>query len=113
MNILIKLMSIVSLVIAPYIAVVATNSNQSDFQKQCKETGVCPESGKACTWDEATNSCKHNDGSPCNEQMSDAAKSCCKPGEGHAAATKACCKMDGAASTSSSDSTAHSAEGSH
>lgn len=113
MNILIKLMSIVSLVIAPYIAVVATNSNQSDFQKQCKETGVCPESGKACTWDEATNSCKHNDGSPCNEQMSDATKSCCKPGEGHAAATKACCKMDGAASTSSNDSTAHSAEGSH
>jgi K(+)-stimulated pyrophosphate-energized sodium pump len=113
MNILIKLMSIVSLVIAPYIAVVATNSNQSDFQKQCKETGVCPESGKACTWDEATNSCKHNDGSPCNEQMSDAAKSCCKPGEGHAAATKACCKMDGVASTSSSDSTALSAEGSH
>ena len=99
MNILIKLMSIVSLVIAPYIAVVATNSNQTDFQKQCKETGVCPESGKACTWDEVTNSCKHNDGSPCNEQMSDA--------------TKSCCKMDGAASTSSSDSTAHSAEGSH
>lgn len=107
MNILIKLMSIVSLVIAPYIAVVATNSNESDFQKQCKETGVCPESGKACTWDEATQSCKHNDGSPCNEQMS-AAKSCCKPGEGHVEEmSKACCKPGESKKSVSANSHAH------
>jgi K(+)-stimulated pyrophosphate-energized sodium pump len=107
MNILIKLMSIVSLVIAPYIAVVATNSNESDFKKQCKETGVCPESGKACTWDEATKSCKHNDGSPCNEQMS-AAKSCCKPGEGHGEEmSKACCKPGESKDSVSANSHAH------
>lgn len=92
MNILIKLMSIVSLVIAPYIAVVATNSSASDFQKQSKETGVCMVSGKACTWDETTQSCKHKDGSHCDEMKT--GKDCCTAAGTHGSGTemKACCK---------------------
>jgi len=88
MNILIKLMSIVSLVIAPYIAVVGNQDSKScnmpghwdnaSMEAQCKESGVCPMSGKACTWDEATKSCKHNDGSVCDEMTAGMSKDCCK-----------------------------------
>ena len=81
MNILIKLMSIVSLVIAPYIAVVATNSEDAALKQHCIENGVCPESGKACTWDEAKQMCVDVDGKTCSKMPE---------------ATKACCKMDGA-----------------
>jgi K(+)-stimulated pyrophosphate-energized sodium pump len=92
MNILIKLMSIVSLVIAPYIAVVGNQDSKSCdmpghwdkamMQAHCKESGVCPVSGVPCTWDEATKSCKHNDGSVCDEMPA-----ACKEGM-----SKDCCK---------------------
>ena len=107
MNILIKLMSIVSLVIAPYIAVVATNTtaetcehahcDKAMMEAHCKESGVCAATGKACTWDEATKSCAHNDGTVCNEMTDANAKACCTPaGEMKAeckdGAKKDCCK---------------------
>ena len=93
MNILIKLMSIVSLVIAPYIAVVATNDeatadcckpgmSKNEMMENCKKTGMCMVSGKACTWDEAKQMCAHNDGTECNEMGAEGAKSCCKSPEG-------------------------------
>jgi K(+)-stimulated pyrophosphate-energized sodium pump len=93
MNILIKLMSIVSLVIAPYIAVVATNDeatadcckpgmSKTEMMENCKKTGICMVSGKACTWDEAKQMCAHNDGTECNEMGEEGAKSCCKSPEG-------------------------------
>ncbi len=97
MNILIKLMSIVSLVIAPYIAVVATNkedgslNNKAMMEAHCKQAGVCSATGKACTWDDATSSCKHNDGSACNEMSAAGAKACCAPD----AKMKDCCKPAG------------------
>ena len=110
MNILIKLMSIVSLVIAPYIAVVGNQDSKSCnmpghfdkdmMQAHCKESGVCAMTGKACTWDEATKTCKHNDGSACDEMTSAGAKACCSP-EGEmkpectsGAAKKECCKTE-------------------
>jgi K(+)-stimulated pyrophosphate-energized sodium pump len=105
MNILIKLMSIVSLVIAPYIAVVATNNedanlnNKTMMEAHCKQAGVCSATGKACTWDDATSSCKHNDGSACNEMSAAGAKACCAP----EAKMKDCCKPAG-------DSAAHGSE---
>jgi K(+)-stimulated pyrophosphate-energized sodium pump len=113
MNILIKLMSIVSLVIAPYIAVVGTDSKQATMSQHCKTSGVCMVSGKACTWDEATKSCKHNDGTPCNE-MAKTSGACCKTDAKQGAEckmeagkeTKACCKP-GAAHSSDSTSAAH------
>jgi K(+)-stimulated pyrophosphate-energized sodium pump len=107
MNILIKLMSIVSLVIAPYIAVVATNTtaetcehahcDKSMMEAHCKESGVCAATGKPCTWDEATKNCAHNDGTVCNEMTDANAKACCTPaGEMKAeckdGAKKDCCK---------------------
>jgi K(+)-stimulated pyrophosphate-energized sodium pump len=93
MNILIKLMSIVSLVIAPYIAVVATNDeaaadcckpgmSKTAMMENCKKTGMCMVSGKACTWDEGKQMCAHNDGTECNEMGAEGAKSCCKSPEG-------------------------------
>jgi hypothetical protein len=110
MNILIKLMSIVSLVIAPYIAVVGNQDSKSCnmpghcdkamMQAHCKESGVCAMTGKACTWYEATKTCKHNDGSACDEMTSAGAKACCSP-EGEmkpectsGAAKKECCKTE-------------------
>ncbi|MFM2285036.1 MAG: hypothetical protein RLZZ543_533, partial [Bacteroidota bacterium] len=113
MNILIKLMSIVSLVIAPYIAVVATNETEAGhcdkamMEAHCKQSGVCAATGKACTWDEATKSCKHNDGSACNEMSAAGAKACCSP-EGEMKAEckegekKECCK-EGAAAPAKAD----------
>ena len=107
MNILIKLMSIVSLVIAPYIAVVATNTtaetcehahcDKAMMEAHCKESGVCAATGKACTWDEATKSCAHTDGTACDEMNDAGAKACCTPeGEMKAeckdGAKKDCCK---------------------
>ena len=110
MNILIKLMSIVSLVIAPYIAVVATNKedagqcNKAMMEAHCKQSGVCAATGKACTWDEATKSCAHNDGSACNEMSEAGAKACCAADM----KMKDCCKPAG-------DSSAHSSatDGAH
>ena len=97
MNILIKLMSIVSLVIAPYIAVVATNDeaaadcckpgmgHKEMMQAHCKKTGMCMVSGKACTWDEAKQMCAHNDGSECKEMAAEGTKACCKSPDAAAA----------------------------
>jgi K(+)-stimulated pyrophosphate-energized sodium pump len=71
MNILIKLMSIVSLVIAPYIAVVGSegvagaNDCCSKNVSSIAMTGVCAETGKTCTWNEATQSCTDADGHVC------------------------------------------------
>src|SRR5690606_27264901 len=73
MNILIKLMSIVSLVIAPYIAVVGSDA-MTEAKSCCAKpvvaanmefTGICAETGKACRWDEATASCIDIDGHVC------------------------------------------------
>jgi K(+)-stimulated pyrophosphate-energized sodium pump len=115
MNILIKLMSIVSLVIAPYIVGkgVGSNPKQSMVKQHCKQTGTCMVSGKACTWDEATQSCKHKDGSPCND-MEKAGAACCKTDAKQGAACKmeegkepkACCKP-GAAHDQNSTSKPH------
>jgi K(+)-stimulated pyrophosphate-energized sodium pump len=107
MNILIKLMSIVSLVIAPYIAVVATTSNDEAcmpgtcnhemMEAHCKQSGVCAATGKACTWNDSTSTCAHNDGTVCNEMNDANAKACCSP-EGEMKAEcktgekKDCCK---------------------
>ena len=52
--------------------------DKATMEAHCKESGVCPMSGKACTWDEATKSCKHNDGSVCDEMTSGMSKDCCK-----------------------------------
>jgi K(+)-stimulated pyrophosphate-energized sodium pump len=93
MNILIKLMSIVSLVIAPYIAVVATNDEASAdcckpgmsktvMMENCKKTGMCIVSGKACTWDEAKQMCAHKDKTECKEMAAEGTKACCKSAEG-------------------------------
>jgi K(+)-stimulated pyrophosphate-energized sodium pump len=93
MNILIKLMSIVSLVIAPYIAVVATNDeaaadcckpgmSKTAMMENCKKTGMCMVSGKACTWDDAKQMCAHNDGTECKEMGAEGTKACCKSPEG-------------------------------
>lgn len=104
MNILIKLSSLVGLTIAPLIgshdsgnaghgAMHGKECSKEMMMEHCKTSGVCMVSGKACTWDEATKSCKHNDGSPCNE-MQATNKACCKPGEAHGGGSemKACCK---------------------
>ena len=87
MNILIKLMSIVSLVIAPYIAVVATENEVmeeccSKGQKEITYSGICPETGKACTWDEATNKCVDIDGHSCSG-ISAEGKACCEAAAAH------------------------------
>jgi len=89
MNILIKLMSIVSLVIAPYIAVVATNDeatmdcckpgmSKEAMKANCIKTGICMVSGKACTWDEATQNCVNKDGTALNEVGAGGTKVCCQ-----------------------------------
>ena len=88
MNILIKLMSIVSLVIAPYIAVVATDTDASSMSSHCKTTGICPETGKACTWDEAKKMCVDVDGNTCSGMATDG-KACCKEASDHANSMKA------------------------
>ena len=86
-------MSIVSLVIAPYIAVVATNEEAADdcckpgmsktaMMENCKKTGMCMVSGKACTWDDAKQMCAHNDGTECKEMGAEGTKACCKSPEG-------------------------------
>jgi K(+)-stimulated pyrophosphate-energized sodium pump len=110
MNILIKLMSIVSLVIAPYIAVVGNQASKSCdmpghcdkamMEAHCKKTGINPISGKPCIWDEATKTCKNLDGSVSDEMTSNGAKACCSP-EGEmkpectsGAAKKECCKTE-------------------
>jgi hypothetical protein len=109
MNILIKLMSIVSLVIAPYIAVVATNKedagqyNKAMMEAHCKQSGVCAATGKACTWDEATKSCKHNDGSACNEMSEAGAKACCATD----VKMKDCCKPAGDSAAPGAATDAH------
>jgi hypothetical protein len=83
MNILIKLMSIVSLVIAPYIAVVATEGVAGADDCCSKKgavtsvTGICPETGKACTWNEATQSCTDVDGHVCKSKP-EAKAACCE-----------------------------------
>ncbi len=118
MNILIKLMSIVSLVIAPYIAVVATTNkdeacmpgacNHEMMEAHCKESGVCAATGKACTWNDSTNTCAHNDGTVCNEMNAAGAKACCTP-EGEMQAEcksgekKDCCKEGAEAATAKKD----------
>jgi K(+)-stimulated pyrophosphate-energized sodium pump len=96
MNILIKLMSIVSLVIAPYIAVVATDTEASSLEAHCKTTGICPETGKACTWDDAKKMCVDVDGKTCSGMAADG-KACCKKAADHSESMK-------------SDSTSESAE---
>jgi hypothetical protein len=89
MNILIKLMSIVSLVIAPYIAVVATES--TSMKDDCcsnpnasknSYTGICAETGKACTWDAATKQCVDLDGHVCSSESlnEDGISNCCVKG---------------------------------
>ncbi len=88
MNILIKLMSIVSLVIAPYIAVVATESTSlkddccaKPAVSQQNYTGICAETGKACTWDAATKQCVDIDGHVCSSQLNEEGVSdCCTKG---------------------------------
>ncbi len=93
MNILIKLMSIVSLVIAPYIAVVATNSNATASSAECRQDGICTETGKPCHWDEATGKCVDVDGHVC-ESASLANNACCSKEE-MAKSKDACCEKDG------------------
>ncbi|HOY48559.1 MAG TPA: sodium-translocating pyrophosphatase, partial [Flavobacteriales bacterium] len=118
MNILIKLMSIVSLVIAPYIAVVATTNtdeacmpgtcNHEMMEAHCKQSGVCAATGKACTWNDSTNTCAHNDGTVCNQMNDASAKACCSP-EGEMKAEcktgdkKDCCKPGAEAATAKKD----------
>lgn len=87
MNILIKLMSIVSLVIAPYIAVVGSDDisgiddccSKTKMTTHSQFTGVCEESGKVCRWDEATGSCIDIDGNHCNVKPAEGAEmaACC------------------------------------
>jgi K(+)-stimulated pyrophosphate-energized sodium pump len=110
MNILIKLSSLVGLTIAPLIGSHETGNaahgamhgkecSKEMMMEHCKTSGVCMVSGKACTWDEATKSCKHNDGTPCDD-MAKASSACCKTDAKHGAGCnmeagkepKACCK---------------------
>lgn len=108
MNILIKLMSIVSLIIAPHIAIkgghgAAAGEAAGCCKKElvaelacCKkqavaelQLGTCPATGKTCTWDEATKTCTDADGHTCHQKPADlkdaAPAACCKKGRAHAA----------------------------
>jgi K(+)-stimulated pyrophosphate-energized sodium pump len=120
MNILIKLTSLVGLTIAPLLGSHGgdgqshhAHGSKEMMMEHCKQTGTCMVSGKACTWDEATKSCKHNDGSPCNDKEK-ASGACCKTDAKHGAACKmeegkepkACCKP-GAAHGEGSTSAEH------
>jgi K(+)-stimulated pyrophosphate-energized sodium pump len=85
MNILIKLMSIVSLIIAPHIAVDGAHhmSSQDDCCKMAGVTGTCPATGKICTWDEATKTCTDEDGKVCHmkpAELKAGGGACCKAG---------------------------------
>jgi len=99
MNILIKLMSIVSLVIAPYIAIVGgPDTVTAAAAKDCcakpvvtasmEFNGVCAETGKACRWDDATATCVDVDGNTCVgvEGTMEEKKAACRTK--HVAATK-------------------------
>jgi K(+)-stimulated pyrophosphate-energized sodium pump len=90
MNILIKLMSIVSLVIAPYIAVVGSEG-VAGAEDCCIKTvssvamtGICAETGKACTWNEATQSCTDTDGKVCHTKPVSKDACCAKDANGNA-----------------------------
>lgn len=84
MNILIKLSSLVGLTIAPLISVGDHSSSADAGMKDCcakpaqtaQYTGVCPETGKACTWDDARKHCVDVDGKTCSG-MSKEGKACC------------------------------------
>lgn len=86
MNILIKLSSLVGLTIAPLISVGDHSASADGGMKDCcakpaqtaQYTGVCPETGKACTWDDARKLCVDVDGKTCSG-MSKEGKACCAP----------------------------------
>lgn len=86
MNILIKLSSLVGLTIAPLISVGDHSASADAGMKDCcakpaqtaQYTGVCPETGKACTWDDARKLCVDVDGKTCSG-MSKEGKACCAP----------------------------------
>ncbi len=86
MNILIKLSSLVGLTIAPLISVGDHSASAEASMKDCcakpsqtaQYTGVCPETGKACTWDDARKLCVDVDGKTCSG-MSKEGKACCAP----------------------------------
>ena len=92
MNILIKLSSLVGLTIAPLIGIQGGGEGHSAApMKDCcvkpgataQYTGVCPETGKACTWDDAKKLCVDVDGKTCSGIAADG-KACCKEAEDHA-----------------------------
>jgi K(+)-stimulated pyrophosphate-energized sodium pump len=86
MNILIKLSSLVGLTIAPLISVGDHSASAEASMKDCcakpsqtaQYSGVCPETGKACTWDDARKLCVDVDGKTCSG-MSKEGKACCAP----------------------------------
>ena len=102
MNILIKLSSLVGLTIAPLISVGDHSASADAKMKDCcvkpaqtaQYTGVCPETGKACTWDDARKLCVDVDGKTCSG-MSKEGKACCAPAAEAATTSAAHSEGDG------------------